>query len=76
MIRTRITYRRRSGAGERVLDLVLGDDYGTTSDLAHEVLLTVLAARKPVVIDASGRAYRIPRPRLTSLTVWGRGGGK
>lgn len=71
MLRARVTYRRRNGKGERVLDLVLGDDYGLTSDVAHEFLLFAMtAAQKPVVFDAHGRYYRVPRPRLTSLVVW------
>jgi hypothetical protein len=74
MIRARITYGRRNGGGDRVLDLAVGEQYGVTADDAHEILLFALtAAKKPVVFDVEGRAYRIPRPRLRSFAVWDSG---
>jgi hypothetical protein len=70
MLRAQIAYKRRSGRGMKVLDLAIGDHYGLTADVAHEVLLVVTAARKPIVVDASGRFYRVPRKRLCSVMVW------
>jgi hypothetical protein len=70
MLQARITYERRDGVS-RTLDLTLGNHYGSEAGLAHEVLLHALtAAKKPVVFDATGRFYRIPRQRLHSLMVW------
>jgi hypothetical protein len=70
MLRARITYERRNDRGMKVLDLAIGDHYGLTADVAHEVLLVVTAARKPIVVDANGRFFRVPRKRLRSVMVW------
>jgi hypothetical protein len=70
MIRAAITYERRRG-GVRVLSLAVGDQYGLTTAVAHEMLLFALTAtQKPVVVDTSGRMYRVPRSRVRRLLVW------
>jgi hypothetical protein len=65
----RIEYERRRG-GIKVLSLDVGQQYGLTAAVAHEVLLFALTAtEKPVVVDAAGRLYRVPRCRVRALLV-------
>lgn len=63
----------RSRNGDRVLTRVfeLGDSYGYTAELAHEVVTIALtAASQPVVFDAAGTIWRVPRRRLAFVAVW------
>ena len=71
MIMARIGIRSRSG--ERVLSRTfeLSECYGATAELAHEVLAIALtAASKPVLVEAAGTIYRVPRNGLAFVAVW------
>jgi hypothetical protein len=77
MIMARIGIRSRSGERVRTRTFELRDGYGYTAELADEVLTIALtAASKPVVVDAAGEIYRIPRRRLAWVAVWDKVGGE
>jgi hypothetical protein len=71
MIKARVSYDARPAGRAKHLCVSLGDQYGLTADVAHDVLLVALtAATKPVVVDREGRMYRVPRTRLRQVVVW------
>ena len=56
------------------LDLVipLAEGYGHTSEIAHEILLLCITAAKkrPVVVDAFGSMYCIPKECVRAVVTW------
>lgn len=55
------------------LDLVipLAEGYGHTSEIAHAILLLcITAAERPVVVDAFGSMYRIPKECVRAVVTW------
>jgi hypothetical protein len=74
MLMAAIEMRSSGDRSPRNLTLEIGNRYGMTGDIAHEVLLLcVLGADKPVVVDRKDRMYRLARTRVSAVVVWARG---
>jgi hypothetical protein len=61
-----------SRGGDRVLQrtVALPGSYGGTSAIAHEaVVLSLACATHPVLIDAFGTVWRVPRRRLLAIST-------
>jgi hypothetical protein len=75
MLMAQITYEV-PGGGTATHLLRLGDHYGFTADVVHQVLLVVVtASKKPVVVDAAGRLHPFLRTGIRALAVWSAAGG-
>jgi hypothetical protein len=71
MIKAEVAYLSRRRDSLKVLELTLWPGYGADAATAHTLLEIALTdASRPVVVDATGTWWRIPRKRLHSVMVW------
>lgn len=75
MVYAAVTYRDSgSHAGVSELSLALEPSYGATADIAHAVLeLCLFGAEWPLVVDARGETWFIPRALLLGFRTWDSG---
>lgn len=51
------------------VEILLSPGYGSTADVAHEMLLICLAAEWPVVLDSTGDILYIPPGSLKTVST-------
>lgn len=68
MARIRVVYHLVSSEAELTIPLAPG--YGSTPDVAHDLLWLGLTAEWPIVVDANGETHRLPPGSVMALATW------